>query len=233
MLSPAARLMLAIDTSTELAGIAVGDGERAAEVVWPAGRAQTTSVLAEVDAMLARCGRSIEDVGAVAVAIGPGTFTGLRVGLSVAKGLVLARDVAVIGVPTLQVTAMPYLDAGVGVLAVLPAGRGRVVSAVFQPGAPAASPMNLAFAEFTELASASGLLVVGELSGEQRATLRGMGVSVARASASVPRPSMLVDLAWVRWETGDIDDPATLEPLYVHGVQATSRPVVDTLRRSR
>lgn len=232
MLTPGGRVMLAIDTSTEIAGIALHDGERISETVWPAGRTQTTSVLAEIDALLARTRRSAEDLGAVAVAIGPGTFTGLRVGLSIAKGFLLAQDVALIGIPTLAVTATPFSEAGVPVLAVLPAGRGRVVCAKAPAAGPMDAPRNMAFAEFVAAAAAAGLLVVGELNGEQRRTLVDSGVALASAAASIRRPGVLASLAMARWEAGDVDDPTTLEPLYVHGVQATTKPVVDLLRRS-
>ncbi|MGC4108748.1 MAG: tRNA (adenosine(37)-N6)-threonylcarbamoyltransferase complex dimerization subunit type 1 TsaB [Thermomicrobiales bacterium] len=232
MLSPNAPLLLAIDTSTELAGIGLHDGARIAECVWPAGRTQTTSVLAEADALLARCGRSVDDVGVVAIAIGPGTFTGLRVGLSIAKGLVLAQGVSLVGVPTLEVTAAPFVQAGIDVLAVLPAGRGRIVRAIFSGTGAVGTLANLAFDEFVEEAETSGMMVVGELSGEQRSVLTVRGVPLASAAASVRRPGVLAELAMARWRMGEVDDPATLEPLYVHGVQATTKPVVDRLRRS-
>lgn len=235
MLSSGSGLLVAIDTSTDTAGLGLADGERLTELVWPAGRTQTTSVLAELDAMLARSGRTVADIGAIAVAIGPGTFTGLRVGLSIAKGLMLAQDVALIGVPTLQVAATPFLEAGQDVLTVLPAGRGRVVCARFDIGSDDGdreAPHNLAFAEFVERAVGLGRLVVGELTGEQRAALLGRGVRLASAGASIRRPSVLASIGVARWQAGALDDAATLEPLYVHGAPATTKPVVDTLRRS-
>lgn len=232
MLSSAAPLLLAIDTSTDIAGIGLADGQACAELVWPAGRMQTTSVLDAIDALLKRCGRSFADVAVVAVAIGPGTFTGLRVGLSVAKGLVLGGDVALVGVPTLEVTAAPFVEAGSEVLAVLPAGRGRVVCAAHAPGREADPPMNRSFEEFQREAAAMGILVAGELSPAQREMLVQAGIPVATSAVSVRRPAVLADLAMRRRQAGEIDDPATLEPIYVHGVAATSRPVEDRLRRS-
>lgn len=232
MLSSGSGLLVAIDTSTDTAGIGVHDGERFAELVWPAGRTQTTSVLAELDAMLARLGRAASEIGAVAVAIGPGTFTGLRVGLSIAKGLVLAQDVALIGVPTLQIAASPFLEAGVDVLTVLPAGRGRVVSATFAANNTTEAPRNLGFAEFVDYADHARRLVVGELTREQRAALAERGVALASAAASIRRPAVLASIGYARWQTGEVDEAASLEPLYVHGAPATTKPVIDTLRRT-
>lgn len=225
-------LILAIDTSTEIAGIGLATGDWFAETVWPAGRMQTTSVLVEIDTLLARCGHSVTDIAAVAVAIGPGTFTGLRVGLSIAKGLALAHDVNVIGIPTLSVAAAPFCEAGIGVLAVLPAGRGRVVCAMMTPEGEAGPLQNLAFDAFVAEAVSSGLLVVGELARDQRSVLEAQGVSLTTAAASLRRPAALADLAMARWHRGEMDDPATLEPRYVHGVRATTQPVTDRLRRT-
>src|SRR5688500_2739168 len=98
---PAARRwLLAIDSSTEQAGVALFDGERLSEATWEAGRTQTATLLREVDGLLSLAGATIEDVAAIAVATGPGTFNGLRVGLGVAKGLALATGVSLLGVPT-------------------------------------------------------------------------------------------------------------------------------------
>ncbi len=102
------RWLLAIDTSTDQAGIALFDGEQMAECSWPGGRQQTTSVLPAIESLLAQVGVDLGDVGAVAVATGPGSFTGLRVGLSLAKGFAIAGDRRVIGIPTLDIAAAPY-----------------------------------------------------------------------------------------------------------------------------
>ena len=92
--------LLAIDTSTEIAGLALDDGDRRFELAWHAGRDQTVSVLAEIDHLLGLAGIEPSQLAAIAVATGPGMFNGLRVGMGVAKGLVIGLDVALIGVST-------------------------------------------------------------------------------------------------------------------------------------
>jgi tRNA threonylcarbamoyl adenosine modification protein YeaZ len=106
-------LILAFDTATPLATSAlVDDGEVLGERT---SRAQT--VLEDVDALLRQAGAHPRDVDALAVGIGPGSFTGVRVGLAVARGLALALDVPGAGVSTLDALAagapgaLPVIDA--------------------------------------------------------------------------------------------------------------------------
>src|SRR6478752_10375267 len=119
--------VLAIDTSTDFAGIAVSDGSNVVELRWSAGRNQTTSVLEQIDHCLKLAGIAVSDLAAIAVAIGPGMFNGLRVSASIAKGLAIAGDIPLIGISTLEITAAPWHGLGRGVIALVSAGRGRVV----------------------------------------------------------------------------------------------------------
>lgn len=219
--------MLAIDTSTEQAGLAIRAGESIHARSWSAGRTQTTSVLPAIDELIGVAGMAPNDLSAVAVATGPGTFTGLRVGMSIAKGIVLALGIPLVGIPTLQITAAGVGDAE-DILAVLPAGRGRVVSQRFGADADDA-PHNSTLDELIEtLASMPGTLVVGELGDVQQ----------ERVAAVHPRvrwehrdPGVLIRLAGERLDSGEPDDPVTLEPVYLHGVVVQSGPVQDRLRR--
>ena len=65
------------------------------------------------------------------VSLGPGSFTGLRIGLSVAKGLALARQVPIVGIPTLDVVAQPHMTQPLPIWAILQAGRGRICAAQY------------------------------------------------------------------------------------------------------
>ncbi len=208
--------LLAIDTATDQAGLALFDGVDLAETSWPGGRRQTTSVLPVLDKLLACAGVTIDGVGAVAVAAGPGSFTGLRVGLSLAKGLAITGDRVVIGVDTLDIAAAPYVEANVPCLALVPAGRGRVVWSRYGLGDEATTPVNASFAAFVDVVgSHPAELVVGELTADQRAKV----ADIHGRMAAIPfrRPGVLARLAIDRWRRGDVDDPALLEPLYLHG----------------
>src|SRR5262245_39093573 len=94
-------VLLALDTSTGQAGLAIDDGTVLAEQVWQAGRDHGRFLMPAVQETMARLGRRPADLTAVAAARGPGSFTGLRVGLAVARGLAVALEVPLYGIPSL------------------------------------------------------------------------------------------------------------------------------------
>jgi tRNA threonylcarbamoyladenosine biosynthesis protein TsaB len=212
--------LLAIDSSTEQAGVALFDGARLGELSWPAGRTQTTSVLGQVHHLLELHGLAVADLGAVAVGVGPGTFNGLRVGLSLAKGLALGLGVPLVGVPTLAAAALPHALGGGSVVPVVAAGRGRIVWATYGRG-PAgwtelAPPRNGTAEELAEqLRAAPGAVVTGELTPDQEATVAGAGAVVPPAALRGRRPAAVAELGWRRWRAGDVDDLAALAPAYL------------------
>lgn len=214
------RPLLAIDSSTEWAGLALFDGARAAELAWHAGRTQTAVVLAQIDRLLALHGCVAGDLGAIAVATGPGTFNGLRVGIGVAKGLVLGLGVPLLGVPTLAAAALPHADAGRPVVPIVAAGRGRLVWAVYADGPEGwgaiEAPRNGTVDDLVDRLRAGGGLVTGELSAEQEAGVAALpGVTLVPRPLRLRRPGAVAALAWGRHRAGDADDAASLEPVYL------------------
>src|SRR5215210_4654870 len=126
------RPILGIDTSSSQGGIALYDGRTLSTRSFPAERSHTTTLLSEIHHLLDRAEISVPGLAAIAIAIGPGAFTGLRVGFGVAKGFHLATKVPVIGISTLQATALGYATCGSPVVAVIGAGRGRLVWARYE-----------------------------------------------------------------------------------------------------
>ncbi len=223
--------LLAIDTSTEQAGIALTDRERTGELSWPAGRTQTESVLAEIDHLRGLMNVAKTDIRAIGVATGPGTFTGLRVGVSIAKGLALAGSLPIIGVPTLDAAAAPFAHLAAPVIVVLAAGRGRVVWARYDHGSAGATPRNTTFAQLLDvLVDLPDALVAGELSAEQRQQMGAAGhTGIEAPPLQNRRPGAVATLAWDRWQRGDRDDLMMLEPVYLHGVTKTATASRDHL----
>jgi len=216
--SATGRWLAALDTATDQAGVALFDGERLAEFSWPGGRQQTTTVLPALERLLADQALTIGDIGAVAVAAGPGSFTGLRVGLSLAKGLAVTGRRAVVGVDTLEVAAAPFLEAGLSCVALVPAGRGRVVWAAYGPGLPPPLPANASFDEFFHvLADHPDAIVAGELTADQYARVKERHGKVS-TFMGLRRPGVLARIGFARWRAGEVDDPILLEPLYLHGL---------------
>lgn len=99
-------LMLALDTSTRTVSLGLYDGHQVLyELIWSGGDYHTVELAPAVADAFRKTGLEIAALGALAVALGPGSFTGLRVGLALAKGLALARKLPLIGVPTLDYLA--------------------------------------------------------------------------------------------------------------------------------
>lgn len=211
--------VLAIDTSTEQAGVALSTENGLLSRSWPASRAQTTTVLPEIDRLVQEAGLTPADISGLVVATGPGTFTGLRVGIAIAKGIVAAREVPLVGVPTLEIVFA--MHPGEDIVTVLPAGRGRVV---WQRAG--AQPVNASLAEF--IVAAAGARVVGELSDSQRDEILAAGIDLRVESRD---PAVLLQLGAARIAAGDLDDATTLEPTYLHGITVAAGPVEDRLKK--
>jgi len=116
-------MLLAIDSSTHYASVALHDGDRLlSEHTWLANQDHTRTLLPNIQQLLTDSRAEMNRVSAVAVALGPGSFNGLRVGLSTAKALALAGGLPMVGVPTLELLAAEYHLEEV----TMNAGRGRV-----------------------------------------------------------------------------------------------------------
>ncbi len=218
-------MLLSLDTATRQSGIALYDGQQlVAELNWHSVDAQTTELLPRLEQVLAWAKVRPADLSAIAVSLGPGSFTGVRVALSLAKGMALAHGLPLLGVPTLDAAAYPYLGDSLPVCAVVQAGRGRVLWSIYQPDAPAADAGRdaapIALTEHAGLAAAIDrpLRVVGELSPDLRALLAeqiGQLAMLAGPAAGARRAGCVAELGWLRWQAGQVDDAASLSPIYL------------------
>ncbi|HEX9092208.1 MAG TPA: tRNA (adenosine(37)-N6)-threonylcarbamoyltransferase complex dimerization subunit type 1 TsaB [Anaerolineales bacterium] len=216
-------MLLAIETSTRNVGIAVYDGIQVlSENIWASHDFHTVELAPAIAQTLARAGLSMQDIKLLAVATGPGSFTGLRIGMAVAKGIALAGHLPIIGIPTLDIVAESQpISEGVPLAAVLQAGRGRLAVGWYSASEgrwQLTPPIEIMDAlKLTRLID-QPTLVCGELSEEQQRTLarKYKNVILASPAHSIRRPSLLAELAWKRWQSGEVDDPATLSPIYVN-----------------
>ena len=120
-------MLLAIDTSTNHISLALHDGfQLRVEYNWEAPRRHTVDLVPRTVAALAQLEMGAKHISGVAVARGPGSFTGLRAGLAVAKGLVMARGLPLVGIPTLDILAAAQWPDERPLFAILQAGRGRI-----------------------------------------------------------------------------------------------------------
>jgi len=127
-------MILAINTSTTQFGLALlgTTGDVTAEYLIAPGEKNFRSFMPAVYSILDSCGRDISDLKAVAVARGPGSFTGLRVGLSMAKGVAQGLDIPIIGVSSLEAMAnqVPFIKHPLCTL--MSSRRGEVIFALFK-----------------------------------------------------------------------------------------------------
>jgi tRNA threonylcarbamoyladenosine biosynthesis protein TsaB len=217
-------MLLALDTSTRLAGIALYTGRDGlvAEYVWHSANRHTVELMPRVAQMLEQAGVTRADLKAVAVALGPGSFTGLRVALAAAKGLALASDLVLIGVPTLDAVAYPHSQQSMPVIATVQAGRGRVCWAPYDHGPTgwaAASSYGLATIPALAETISRPTLVAGELTADARAQLAALsgGQAILLPPAlAIRRPGCVAEIGWSRYAAGERDDLASLSPIYLH-----------------
>jgi len=127
------RIILGIDNSLDYLSIILSDGERVIEERHIKGRKSPSEIIAvRVLDTLGNNGYSIDDIKLIIVTLGPGSFTGIRVGLSFCKGLSLGRDIPLIGVPTLDVLAASFVFMdGYYIFPVIDAKKGEVFSALY------------------------------------------------------------------------------------------------------
>jgi tRNA threonylcarbamoyladenosine biosynthesis protein TsaB len=132
-------LVLAVESATELAGVALADDAGViATATVSRRRLHAESVAPAVEFVCRRAGKSVRAVDGVCVDVGPGLFTGLRVGIGTAKALAFALGIPALGVTSLEILARALAGAGVGarrlLVPVVDAKRGEVFFAVFRVG---------------------------------------------------------------------------------------------------
>ena len=207
-------MLLAVDTSTAQIGIASYDGSRVlAESVWIGRQHHTTQLAPALAGLLSRTGISMEMVSALGVALGPGSFTSLRVGLALVKGIALARKLPVIGISTMDIIAVAQPFSKLSLAVVLQAGRGKLALGLYKSsknGWQSQGPARVVTVDALADEIESPTIVAGELSAEERQRLARKKVNIKLASPAqcVRRPAVLAELAWARWQAGKVDDVA-------------------------
>lgn len=215
--------LLAVDTATRYASVALyRQAGLLAEQTWLSHNNQSSEVLPAIDRLLTSTACEKADLSAIAVAGGPGSFTGLRIGMSLAKGLCLVLDLPIIAVPTLEITAYSAGDVGGPIAAIIQAGRGRIQvgTYLFEEGLPRLQGEIERFAiDAWQPPTKEPLFVTGEITpslAQRLLTLPdGEMIAVASPAGSLRRAGYLAELAWYRWQDGQVDDLDTLVPDYM------------------
>ncbi len=206
---------LSIDTASELASLALSrEGRRVANIAWRCRRNHTVELLPAIEKLLADAGVKNRELSAVFVCVGPGTYTGLRVGVSVAQGLARALALPALGVGRLELDAYPHAGFGGTIVAVHRAGRGELAWASYRSG-PWRELTAPRLSRPQELAEAieDGSLIVGEVEEAFARMVQGRAV-IGEVSES-GRAVALAELGFARLQSGDEAEPALLRPLYL------------------
>jgi tRNA threonylcarbamoyladenosine biosynthesis protein TsaB len=210
---------LSIDTASDLASIAVSrEGVVVAEKSWRCHRNHTVEVLPAIDRLLTETGVTKGELRAVFVCIGPGMYTGLRVGISIGKGLARALGLPMVGVGRLEADAYPHRDFRGDLVAVHRAGRGDLAWAAYRdnPWREVLAPQ-LSKAEELAGAIAERTLFVGEVDDSLSDVLsRELGeLAVSLPPSEAGRATALAALGHERLSSGGGDEPALIKPIYL------------------
>ena len=218
---------LSIDTSTRYASVALStDGAVVVEKAWRSEQNHSVEVAPSVRRLMDQAQTSMDQLDAVFVARGPGGFSALRVGISMAKAMAMAQGVPLIGVGTLEVEAYPYLGMGIPVCAVIEAGRKLVYAAKYGAGAASDGDERAEYTVETREDLLAGLPEGSLLCGEAAPTFaeevrarQSSGLQLSETSPPTRKPGVLARLGYGRLQASDTDDISLLEPTYMRGSQ--------------
>lgn len=221
-------MILAIDTATGTASLALlQDGEVLAELTWLCGQNHTTQLLPHLSHLLTQTGLSLQSAECIVVARGPGSYNGLRVGISTAKGLAFSLGIPVVGISTLEAEAYQHAETGLPVCPIFNAGREEIATATYQEkGNQWQQLVAEHLTTVDELCSriTTRTIFCGEfipsIAAELKKRLRRKAV-ISPPTAGLRRAGFLAELGLKRWQEGDYDSTATLQPLYFRGPSIT------------
>jgi tRNA threonylcarbamoyladenosine biosynthesis protein TsaB len=226
-------MLLAIDTSTRYAGVALvsNDGHITQLMQWHSRQNHTRELIPAIDSILEREEISFENVTGIAVAIGPGSFSALRVGLSVAKGLAWSNNIPLVTATTFEAEAFTYNISEIPVCAILDAGRDQLAWATFNNKDDYAK--NLEDGEICDSEKLfdvinNHVLLCGEGLERHEESLSSMAPpSIKLATPYIPshRISALAALCHARFKSKMLKDPSAVQPLYLR------KPTINTAKR--
>jgi len=210
-------LLIAVDTSTRRGSVALrADGAAVGEVRLDLESGHSGWLVGAVEGLLCAAGRSPEALDALAVATGPGSFTGLRVGLATVQGLALARGLPCLGVSTLDLLARGVRGRGPRIAAVMDAWRGEVYAAEYDgEGRPSAPPAVLSPAGLASRVGAEPWVLVGDGALRYREALAAACPRASFPEADLFLAGALAELAEEGLGRGEGQPAAQLRPVYL------------------
>jgi len=221
-------MLLAIDTATRYMSLALHDGQTLiGEQTWRTANRHNALLAPSLAQMLDICDVKMDDLSVIAVTHGPGSYTGLRIGVSFAKGIAAVKQLPLIGISTLDMIAVgqPVQSTRYKLLVVIQAGRGRIIAAQYRVKKGRWSADNEA-----EITAWEDLLegldgsyyVSGEIDQKGRVAIEAAreneaSLTIVDAAYRLRRGGFLAQEAWRRYENGSPEDflPTKLVPIYM------------------
>jgi len=210
--------LLAVDTATSSCSVALFSGDRLlAEAVYAAGKTHSHHLMSMTHRILEGCRCEPEDIGGIAVTRGPGTFTGLRIGISTVKGLAAATGAPVVGVSSLAALAFPFALHDCPVVAMIDARRGEIYYNQHYGAAQPATRVMVGAPETAAAALPENAILVGSGALLYREVFenRCPRIRFADAAQHVIRAASVGSLALARLKRQDSDPIDALIPEYV------------------
>jgi len=212
---------LVIDTSSNIVSVALSHkGELRASLTWQTTQNHTIELLPNLVCLLQQAKMELDSIEAIIIAEGPGSFNGLRVGISTAKGLAFTLNIPLLGISTLEAEAYPFAFTGLPLRPIHKAGREEMATALYRQKDnvwQCLETENIATIETLCHRIKQKTLFCGEIPADiMREIQQNLGRrAIISQGNSLPRASSLAILGWQRLSKREQDDPITLQPLYL------------------
>ena len=221
--------ILAMDTATVVSSVAVATEDRVvAELTAETRFTHSETLVENIEEVMRLADVKREELSAVAVSLGPGSFTGLRIGLAAAKAIAYALSIPLVGVPTLEVLAAAFPSPGAIVAPLIDAQKGNGYFALYrwtenglvcERDVAVASPQEIAD---TIVMEQGPVTVAGDFA--RKLAAKGIelpkNATLAPLTHIMPRAALVAARAVVRLQNGEGKSPMDLEPIYVRRSEA-------------
>lgn len=217
--------VLGIDTSTMTGGAAVvKDGQLVGEYVLNIRTTHSERLLPAIERLLKDAGLSLEEIDGIAVAVGPGSFTGIRIGVATAKGFAYALNKKLVGVTALEAFGRQFQAFPGVVVAMIDSRRSEVYAQAFSGGNPLAEPQNCHIDEVLQWcrSQAQPCLLVGDGAIAYREQIAaGLPEAVFPPQEfALLRPAVVAALGWEKLKEGQHSDVFAVNPVYLRKTEA-------------